>query len=160
MFVLLEEIKRGSLLLGFPQNHCIPNPPIAQTCVSVGGLWWRRSKKSDDRSRTQKTEEQMCCAKSTTFSQPHIDWLGRVTSACTRINVSPREHWIENHSNCIMLGYMSHFKILIQHYLRCLLRIAVTARSALTRLSDYIPLLHVIYECVRGTYFSLPRHCP
>lgn len=55
---------------------------------------------------------------------------------------------------------MSHFKILIQHYLRCLLRIAVTASSALTRLSDYIPLLHVIYECMRGTYFSLPRHCP
>lgn len=55
---------------------------------------------------------------------------------------------------------MSHFKILIQHYLSCLLRITVTACSALTRLSDCMPLLHVMYECMRWTYFSLPRHCP
>lgn len=31
---------------------------------------------------------------------------------------------------------------------------AVRARTALTRLSDYTPLLHVMYECVKGTYFS------
>lgn len=37
LFVFLEEIKRSSLLFGFPQNHCIPNPPIAQTYVSVWG---------------------------------------------------------------------------------------------------------------------------
>lgn len=55
---------------------------------------------------------------------------------------------------------MSHFKILIQHYLRCPLRTAVTARRALAQLSDYTPLLHVMYECMRGSYFSLPRHCP
>lgn len=55
---------------------------------------------------------------------------------------------------------MSHFKILIQHYLRCLLRMAVRARTTLTRLGDYTPLLHVMYECVRGAYFSWPRHCP
>lgn len=55
---------------------------------------------------------------------------------------------------------MSHFKILIQHYLRCLLRIAVTSSSALTRLSDHTPLLRVMYECMKETYFSLPRHCP
>lgn len=55
---------------------------------------------------------------------------------------------------------MSHFKILIQHYLRCPLRTAVTARSASTQLSNYTPLLHVMYECMRGSYFSLPRRCP
>lgn len=55
---------------------------------------------------------------------------------------------------------MSHFKILILHYLRCLLTITVTARRALTRLSDGTPLLHVMYECMRWTYFSLPRRDP
>lgn len=67
---------------------------------------------------------------------------------------------MENHSNCIMLEYMSHFKILIQHYLRCLFRIAVTASSTLTLMRDYAPLLHVMYDCVRGTYFSWQRLCP
>lgn len=52
---------------------------------------------------------------------------------------------------------MSHFKILIQHYLRCLLRIAVTARCASTRLSDCTPLLHVIYECMRGGLFFIAK---
>lgn len=55
---------------------------------------------------------------------------------------------------------MSHFKILILHYLRCLLTITVTARRALTRLSDGTPLLHVMYERMRWTYFSLPRRDP
>lgn len=59
-----------------------------------------------------------------------------------------------------MLGCMSHFKILIQHYLRCPLWTAVTAHSASTQLSDYTPLLHVMYECMRRSYFSLPRRCP
>lgn len=59
-----------------------------------------------------------------------------------------------------MLGCMSHFKILIQHYLRCPLRTAVTARRASTQLSDCTPLLHVMYERVKAAYFSLPRHCP
>lgn len=40
-----------------------------------GGGFGGSKVKSDERSRTQKTEEQMCCAKSTSFSQPHIDWL-------------------------------------------------------------------------------------
>lgn len=34
------------------------------------------------------------------------------------------------------------------------------ARRASTQLSDYTPLLHVMYECMRGSYFSLPRRCP
>lgn len=55
---------------------------------------------------------------------------------------------------------MSHFKILIQHYLRCPLRTAVTARRASTQLSDCTPLLHVMYERAKVAYFSLPRHCP
>lgn len=60
-----------------------------------------------------------------------------------------------------MLGYMSRFKILIQHYLRCLLRTAVTASSALTRLSDCTPLLHVMYECVsKGPIFHYQDFVP
>lgn len=55
---------------------------------------------------------------------------------------------------------MSYFKILILHYLRCLLRTTVTARQALMRLGDCTPLLYVMYECMRWTYFSLPRHDP
>lgn len=55
---------------------------------------------------------------------------------------------------------MSHFKILIQHYLRCPFRTAVTARRATTQLSDCAPLLQVMYERAKATYFSLPRHCP
>lgn len=55
---------------------------------------------------------------------------------------------------------MGYFKTLILHYLRCLLRTTVTARHALTWLSDCTPLLHVMYECMRWTYFSLPRHDP
>lgn len=49
---------------------------------------------------------------------------------------------------------MSHFQILIQDYLRCLLRTAVTASGVLTPLTDYVPLLLVMYECMRENYIS------
>lgn len=38
-----------------------------------GGCFHGTEAKSDDRLRTQKTEEQMCGAKSAAFPQPHID---------------------------------------------------------------------------------------
>lgn len=128
-------------IIVFPAHPLLKHMGVKRSFVGTGA-------KSDDRLRTQKTEEQMCGAKSPTFPQPHGD-----TAAC--IQCLPCEH-----PNLIVWGNMSYFKILMLHYLRCLLRATVTARQALTRLSDCAPLLHVMYECTGRTYFSLPRHNP
>lgn len=58
-FVLPEEIKRSSLLFGFPPDLCIPSPPFDQTYVSAweGGGWRSKIKKVlIDRGR-EETEE-------------------------------------------------------------------------------------------------------
>lgn len=73
LFVLLEEIKKGVVYLSdFLRIIVFPAHPLLKHMGVKGGFGGTQAK-SDDRLRTQKTEEQMCGAKSPTFSQPHID---------------------------------------------------------------------------------------
>lgn len=118
-----------------------------------GGGFGDTEAKSDDRLRTQKTEEQMCGAKSPTFSQPHIEPHREMPLPVFNVRLLSIQIFF-------VCGNMSYFNILIVHYWRCLLRATFTARHALTRMSDCTPLLHVMYECMRWTYSSLPRHDP
>lgn len=81
--------KEGSLPCGFPQNHCVPKPPIAQTRVSVFSVRQCSEKKGDDRLRTPKTEGKTPRAGSTAFNRPHIDRLTELPQLVLKSMLAP-----------------------------------------------------------------------
>lgn len=156
LFVLLEEIiKKGVVYLSdFLRIIVFPAHPLLKHMGVKGGG-----------------------ALVTPRQKVMIDWgHKRQKSKCVALNLQPSLSLILNHTgrcHCLcstfalwaskfffVCGNVSYFNILIVHYWRRLLRATFTARHALTRMSDCTPLLHVMYECMRWTYFSLPRHHP
>lgn len=67
-----------------------PAHPLLKHMGAKGGAFGGTEAKSDDRLRTQKTEEQMCGAKSPASPQLHIDPHGELAQPALQSMLAPR----------------------------------------------------------------------